>query len=220
MKYHERREFLREIERVAKESEATYRRRISRMMFKARAWMGGVLGGAALVVVSAIMAVRAEWIAGWVAFLLVAIGLGVCWLTAQVLFFRIAPPNGFDISRSAFPPLFKALRGLPQKPDAPAFHGVVFTMEMGAAMVEIPRWFGLLPARNYLIIGVPLLHGVTREEFLSILAHELAHLSQKHNRLTRSVYRLRVQLVRAPRELQRLVYRERRYSALGGLVEF
>ena len=220
MKYHERREYLREIEQVANSSESAYLKRISRMMFTARAWMAGVLVGALMLIVVAAAAVRADWIGGWAACLLVAIGLAVCWTMTRVMFFEIEPPNGFDIPRRKFPLLFKDLRELRQKLRAPRFHDVIFTMEMGASMVELPRWHGLLPSRNFLIIGFPLLHGVSRDEFLSILAHELAHLSQKHNRLTRSVYRLRVQLIRAHRELQRRVYRQRRNTSQTGLMDF
>ena len=220
MKYHQRREFLREIEQLAKRSEADYRKKIGAMMFKARAWMAGVLIGALALVSAAMGAAYADWIPVWLACLVVVLGLGICWTMVRVMFFELEPPHGFDIARTASPLLFKDLRELRQKLAAPRFHDIVFTMEMGAAMVEVPRWSGLLPARNCLIIGLPLLHGVSRDEFLSILAHELAHLSRKHNRLTRSVYRLRVQLVRAHGELQRRVYGPRRNRTMAKMVDF
>lgn len=207
MKYHERREFLREIEQLAGKSESAYHRKIGRMILQARSWMFGVLAGAVALIAVAVAAVRVDWIPVWLAGVVVVGGGWGFWRMARVMFFSMGLPHGYDIPRSSFPLLFKDLRDLRKKLGAPSFDEVYFTMEMGAGMLEQPRAFGLLPARNYLIVGFPLLHGVSREEFLAILAHELAHLSRKHSSLMRSAYRLRVQLARAHRELRQRAVR-------------
>ena len=64
--------------------------------------------------------------------------------------------------------------------------------EFNACIVQIPR-FGLFGgARNYLVIGLPLMQTLTVEQFAAVLAHEYGHLSGAHGHFSAWIYRLRV----------------------------
>jgi hypothetical protein len=45
--------------------------------------------------------------------------------------------------------------------------------------------------RNYLLVGLPLLQGLSPEEFKAVLAHEFGHLSANHSRFSGWIYRTR-----------------------------
>lgn len=51
------------------------------------------------------------------------------------------------------------------------------TGDMNAAILQRPRWGCVGPMETHLIIGLPLVHSVSRRQFGAILAHEFAHLA-------------------------------------------
>jgi Zn-dependent protease with chaperone function len=66
------------------------------------------------------------------------------------------------------------------------------TPEFNAGVSQVPR-LGLFGwHRNYLLLGLPLLQVLTREQFTAVLAHELGHLSHGHARSSNWIYRLRL----------------------------
>jgi len=89
------------------------------------------------------------------------------------------------------PELFAMLRGLEDELGAPRFHEVLLVGDNNAAVVQLPRlgvfgWY-----KNYLLLGLPLMQGLGPEEFKSVLAHELGHLSGGHGRFGNWLYRMR-----------------------------
>jgi len=67
----------------------------------------------------------------------------------------------------------------------------LITDDFNAAVVQIPR-LGLLGwYRNTLLIGLPLMKALTRQQLAAVLAHEFGHLAGGHGRLGNWVYRLR-----------------------------
>lgn len=73
----------------------------------------------------------------------------------------------------------------------PRIHHVLVSDEYNASIVQIPQFgmFGWL--RNYLVIGLPLMRALNPDEFRSVLAHEVGHLSGKHGRFLGWISRLR-----------------------------
>lgn len=98
------------------------------------------------------------------------------------LWVRVEEPMGVRVTRAGSPMLFSALDDIQRKLDVPAPDHVLLTMELNAAVMELPRYgiFGL--SKRYLIIGLPLLESHSLAQVRAILAHELAHLSRRHAR--------------------------------------
>jgi hypothetical protein len=83
------------------------------------------------------------------------------------------------------------LAALHERLQGAPIHHVLITKESEASIVQCAR-FGLLGGyRNYLVLGLPLLNALSAEELLAVVAHEYSHLSGKHNKVDRWVYRLR-----------------------------
>lgn len=117
--------------------------------------------------------------------------LGLAYLAVRALWVRFEKPEGRPLARAQFPELFAAVDDLRARAKAPALDAVLLTNDFNAAVVQHPR-FGLLGgARNYLILGLPLMHALSPEEFKAVIAHEFGHLSGSHGRFGAWIYRLR-----------------------------
>jgi Zn-dependent protease with chaperone function len=129
---------------------------------------------------------------GALAFLLLTLPvLAVCVLALRALTLSPALPQGVGLSRAQAPALWEVADTLAAAMRAPPIHAVVLVPEPNAAIAQIPR-LGLLGwTRNILIIGLPLLWGLSPEHFAAIFAHELGHLSRQHGRSLGWIYRTR-----------------------------
>ena len=109
----------------------------------------------------------------------------------RVLLVRLEPPAGRAVSREEVPALFAALDELQAQLRSAPFHRVLVMAECNAAVVQVPRLGALGWPRNYLLLGLPLLDGLSRDEMRAVLAHEFTHLSREHGRFFHWLYRLR-----------------------------
>jgi Zn-dependent protease with chaperone function len=113
------------------------------------------------------------------------LGIVVCaflLVMVRALWVHLQPPKGWMLTRADAPDLFQLLDRLRKELQTPPIHVVLVTPEFNAAVSEIPR-LGLFGwHRNYLLLGLPLLQVLTREQFTAVLAHELGHLSHGHAR--------------------------------------
>lgn len=121
---------------------------------------------------------------------LIAAG-GLAWALIKGLWVRMEPPEGIRLTEQDAPALFKELRKLEDELGAPHFHDVLLVGEYNAAVVQIPRLGIFGWHRNYLLVGFALLQGLSVDEFRSVLAHELGHLSGNHARFGNWLYRQR-----------------------------
>lgn len=113
------------------------------------------------------------------------------YVTMRSLWVKFEPPPGERITRGDAPGLFALLDGLQQRLKTPHVHEVLITEELNAAVTQVPRLGFLGWHRNYLLLGLPLMKGLTVEQFTAVLAHELGHLSRGHARVSNWIYRLR-----------------------------
>jgi Zn-dependent protease with chaperone function len=104
---------------------------------------------------------------------------------------HIEPPEGFEVHRSQSPALFALLDDLSARLRGPRFHHVQLTLDYNAAVVQVPRLGALGWQKNFLILGLPLMQGLTTEQFRATMAHEFAHLSGNHSRFACWIYRVR-----------------------------
>lgn len=121
----------------------------------------------------------------------VVILFGGGWVALRALLVRVPPPEGRLLTREEVPQLFSLLDDLQQQLRSAPFHQVLLVDECNAAVVQVPRLGVLGWSRNYLLLGLPLLDGLSRDEVRAVLAHEFAHLSREHGRLSHWLYRLR-----------------------------
>jgi Zn-dependent protease with chaperone function len=61
--------------------------------------------------------------------------------------------------------------------------------DVNAAVTEETRMLGLAGGRRVMLLGAPLLVGLTRQQLRSVLAHELGHYSGRHTALGAVTYR-------------------------------
>jgi Zn-dependent protease with chaperone function len=114
------------------------------------------------------------------------------WVLLRSLWVRFDPPEGVPVARRDAPQLFALLDDLRRGLRTPRIHEVRITPALNAAVTQIPRLGFLGWHRNYLLLGLPLMKGLTVQQFKAVLAHELGHLSRGHARLGNWIYRLRM----------------------------
>ena len=101
-------------------------------------------------------------------------------------------PEGYYLKENEAPELEKTIKDLSVKLNTPTIHRIVVDDEYNAAVVQHPK-FGLFgPKENILMIGLPLVSSLTREQFTSVLAHELAHISHSDTAFGAMIYRVRM----------------------------
>jgi len=116
--------------------------------------------------------------------------LGLVWVIAKSLRVPVEAPAGRTLPKGRAPVLDARVEEIRSGLEAPAADHVILTDDFNAAVHQVPRWgiFGF--PRTYLVLGVPLMLSLTREQFDAVLAHEFAHLSGAHPKLGLWVYRM------------------------------
>ena len=190
---------VREMERRAAASPIAYRIRVI-------AWAG--LGFAfvigAVITVAGLCAVIVLSIAMLkvVAIKLLIFILPLLFILLKALWVRIAAPKGERVHRADAPELFALLAELRSSLRTPRIHVVLVTPEFNAGVTQVPRLGILGWHRNYLLLGLPLMKGLTLEQFKAVVAHELGHLSRGHAHLGNWIYRLRLIWTRLDHEFE------------------
>jgi Zn-dependent protease with chaperone function len=117
--------------------------------------------------------------------------LALAWVVGRALWVRMPAPEGIELRREQAPQLFALVDELTQALGAPRFHHVLIDDNYNAAVAQVPRLGPLGWHRNYLLLGLPLMQALSPEQFRSVLAHELGHLSGNHGRFGGWIYRVR-----------------------------
>lgn len=126
----------------------------------------------------------------------------VVYTILRALWVPFQPPVGIAIGRTDAPALMALVDELVGAVHARPFDQVVVSEDVNAAVSQRPR-FGLLGGyRNYLIVGLPLAHALSAEEFRAVLAHEVGHLSRAHGRFGAWIYRVRAMWLRLGEQMQ------------------
>lgn len=123
--------------------------------------------------------------------LLALMTLPIFWVTLRALFTRWAPPEGRHVTRAEAPMLFDLLDKMRAKLGGPPIHHVLVDDDFNACIVQRPRWGLVGPSVNYLVLGLPLMHGLSTSEMLAVIGHEIGHLCGEHGRHTGWIYRQR-----------------------------
>jgi len=118
------------------------------------------------------------------------------WGVAGIAFFVwLARPGArFEARELAEPPaqLQQEIDALRAKLRVPGRMRVYLDDSFNAGAMQTRGFFGLFGTRCGLVLGVPLLTALSREQVLGIIAHEFGHFSRKHGILGQWLYRARV----------------------------
>ncbi len=124
------------------------------------------------------------------------------WAVLRSLWVPFEPPEGRPLEQGEAPGLFDLIARLRAKIGGPRIHEVLVTRDFNAAIVQTPR-LGLLGwYRNYLVVGLPLLQGLSEPEAAAVIAHELGHFAGRHGHLAALVYRVRMVWAQLSERLQ------------------
>ena len=125
----------------------------------------------------------------WVA--IPAIGLYFSFIGSAIksLTTTVPDPEGNEITRTEAPELFefvgRACKAL--KASKPA--RILVTDSFNASVVSIPR-IGIFGQRIILILGLPLMKALSKEQLEAVIAHEVGHISGKHGKFSKWAYQM------------------------------
>ncbi|WHT19953.1 M48 family metallopeptidase [Crossiella sp. CA-258035] len=111
-------------------------------------------------------------------------------------------PYGARLVRAEYPELWRTVDELAVAADTRGPDDIRLVPEVNAAVWEDTSLLGLRTGKRYLMIGLPLLAGLTVAELRAVLAHELGHYSHGHTRLSALTYRATEALEKTLEELR------------------
>ena len=111
------------------------------------------------------------------------------WLGYSMLYIAPRPPQGIRVTRGEVPELFALLDKVRRKLKLHVrIRYVLLTDQFNAALYSQPRWGMFGPRRHYLLLGLPLLQGLSVKQFAAVVAHEFGHLSGTGGGSSRWIY--------------------------------
>jgi Zn-dependent protease with chaperone function len=192
--------YVARLERVARANPSRYRTRV--LLFGALGYVYVFAVLAALVALALGVALVAAN-GGWVLLFKLAIPIALLvWTVVRAMWVRIDPPEGKELARKDAPGLFVEVDAIRKGVQAPRAHHVLLTDDFNAAVSQVPRLGMFGWHRNYLVLGVPLMHALPADEFRAVLAHEFGHLSRAHGRSGAWSYRVRATWARILEQLR------------------
>lgn len=179
------------------EAEAASRPRHYRIKVALLAALGFVvLGGAMFLafgisvgLVAALLAISPVLLLKLIKVVWIPVALGVVILRA--LWLRLPLPQGYRLGPGEAPLLQAEIERLRQGAGAPKLSGILIDDELNAAAVSVPRLLGLFGQRHYLVLGLPLMQALDREQLAAVVAHEFGHFGGGHGRFSGWIYRVR-----------------------------
>lgn len=190
------------LEKKASQNEPAYRRRTLLL-----AATGYLYIGLILLIILALLGVlgwllsqgTARLAIGKMAFIVAAAG----WAVVRSLWVRWPEPDGIRLQHQDAPALFATAEAIRDQLKAPRIHQILLNNSYNASMEQKPRLGILGWPRGYLHIGLPLLQALNSSQFRSVLAHELAHLSGNHARLSAWVYHVRLRWLQVMQQMEK-----------------
>lgn len=111
------------------------------------------------------------WVGAMLVMALAAVGL------LNALSTGVPVAEGVRLPRAVAPDLFALLDELAAQTAVAPVHVVRITGEINAAVMQRPALNLVGPLRTELLVGLPLVHSVSPEQFAAVLAHEFGHLA-------------------------------------------
>ncbi|MFF1569012.1 M48 family metallopeptidase [Streptomyces sp. NPDC058293] len=128
---------------------------------------------------------RAAWFEGMV--LTVSVLLAVAILRGLFAFLqagRLGPvPHGVEVTPQDQPELWGQIQAAAEVAGQRPPNELYLVAEVNAGVAEQSRLLGLLPGRRRMLLGLPLLDGLTVPQLRAVLAHEFGHYGNRDTRL-------------------------------------
>ncbi|MBF0687422.1 MAG: M48 family metallopeptidase [Cellulomonas sp.] len=128
-------------------------------------------------------------LAGKLGFVTIAAVVGVVVALWKVARARPEPPSGPVLLRAEAPELWAMVDELAVLTGTRAPDEIRLAPDVNAGVMEDARFLGLVGGTRRMVLGVPLLHGLSVAQLRSVLAHELGHYSHDDTRLSVVVHR-------------------------------
>lgn len=178
-----------DLEQVARQSPDALRRRVYAHIALGYAYVGFIV----IALVTALVVVAWMAIAGgrallvWKLIVALIVFLGVI---LRALWVKVDPPHGLPLDLERVPQLRERVETIRSALRSPHPHHVLLTEDFNASVTQVPRLGIFGWPSTYLVLGLPLMYGLSPAEFDAVLAHEFAHLSGAHPKRGLWVYRM------------------------------
>ncbi|AXE79843.1 M48 family metallopeptidase [Streptomyces atratus] len=113
--------------------------------------------------------------------------------------------RGLHVDDTRQPRLWAMVRDLADRVGTRTPDEIVLTDQVDASAVEDTRFLGLFAGRRRLLVGLPLMAGLSEAQLRSVLAHEISHFANSDTRLTAINTRGRIQTARTITHFQEWV---------------
>lgn len=180
------------LEAEAREAPGRYRTKVALLAALGFAVLGGAVlaaFGMSAGLVLALLAISPLLLLKLAKLVWIPVALG--WLLLRALWVRLSPPEGHRLQAGEAPLLQAEVERLRAQTRAPRLAGIVIDGEFNAAASSVPRAMGLLGHRHYLVLGLPLMQSLGREQFAAVVAHEFGHFGGGDARFSGWIYRVR-----------------------------
>jgi Zn-dependent protease with chaperone function len=118
------------------------------------------------------------------------------WMILRALWMKFDPPTGHTLQAGEAPALVAEVERLRLAAGAPKLDAIVIDEEMNAGASSVPRALGLLGNRHYLVLGLPLMQALDRDQLAAVIAHEFGHFGGGHSRFAGWIYHVRISWLR------------------------
>ncbi|MBV6457939.1 MAG: Protease HtpX [Fimbriimonadaceae bacterium] len=174
-------ELVRSNQELAKSDFAAYERKVGRFRAIGRLAFVGLFVGV-LLVLGLLVALMIFMGSGALAKFAIFAGIAAVFFI-RAMIFRVPPPENRATSPQESPALFADIERARQTLAAPQVDGVQIMGDSNAFAAKSTK-LGPFGSAYYVCLGLPLLLRMSRDEVLSIIAHELGHHSRKHTHRT------------------------------------
>ena len=114
------------------------------------------------------------------------------WFLLRAMWIKFDPPEGYRLRASEAPELFAEIERLRRETKAPRLEAIIIDSDLNAAAASVPRASGLFGHKHYLLLGLPLMQLLSRDQLLAVIAHEFGHFGGGHSRFAGWIYRVRI----------------------------
>ena len=114
------------------------------------------------------------------------------WVILRALWIKFDPPGGHALQDGEAPALAAEVERLRLAAGAPKLNAIIVSEDMNAGASSLPRALGLLGSRHYLVLGLPLMQALDRDQLSAVIAHEFGHFGGGHSRFAGWIYHVRV----------------------------
>ncbi|MFF2450249.1 M48 family metalloprotease [Neobacillus sp. NPDC058068] len=109
----------------------------------------------------------------------------------KALFIKMEMPDGYYLKEEDAPEFFAKIEELRKKIGTPEIHSIFLDSTYNAGVLQYSKYGFFGRKQNILQIGLPLLSTLSEKNFLTVIAHELAHISHSDTAFGAKIYRVR-----------------------------